>query len=364
MTITAGVESSVWSTDNPPLDGSAQYTYADLQSAPAGFVTADGGKLFYPELEEGVDAYNPSGVADGAILVRTEEAKGAYKAVTRFCVLIGNSVFELSDTLRRPWEDPTIQIERDAHGNSLYIATGVHVEWNEHDPTKIDRFYTEIYGGSALGDMTYWGQTVDGYKDLRSNNLALMMRPQGGEYQEGKMTYLKLEDAPGALEDALRSGQTTAHSRSTGPGKEIVLDELARNARFVGAAGIFAANTWGGPNALVNLGNGWNLVASHAATRIQGMPPDYRIYDGFNMLHQPATNQVRIFRPHLSVANFPPAGAKTEALRRVFFTGGVYDIETSADYDISGKGTGGLGDKEMCHYSFYTIKPLGELMLS
>lgn len=364
MDITAGTETNFWSADNPPLDGSGLYSYEDFCNAPVGFAATDTGKITYPALDEGLDAYNPSGVAEGIILVRTEKAKGAYDAVTRFCRLIGNSVFETSSTLRRPWEDPTIQVERDAYGKPLYIATGVHVEWNIDDPTIVDRFYTEIYGGPSIGQMVYWGQSVDGHKDMRANSMAVMLRPQCNEFDQGKMTYVALEDTPGALEDALRSGQPTRRYRSDGPGKEIVLDELTRSAQFVGAAGIFASDTWGGPNSLINLGNGWNFVASHVATAIPGLPPDYRIYDGFNMLHRPASNQVHIFRPHLSVNDFPPSESKTEALRRVFFTGGVHDVQVTDDYGISGRGTGGIGDKEMCRYGFHSVKPLGGLMLS
>ncbi|HUC90267.1 MAG TPA: hypothetical protein VMR45_05690 [Patescibacteria group bacterium] len=363
----------IWGPDNPPLDGSQLYTYDDLINAPVGFMATDTRKLRYPGLEPGIDAYNPSGKADvrvwehsvkptPVVTARTEESRGAYNAVSRFCEYDARSgnLREIRGLRRLPWEDPTLQVTPDG----LIIATGIHVVWNSRDTSRVDRLFNEVYVGDSLENLQYAGQFADGFKDDRVDPGVVYLRPQGGEYDEGKITYTVLEDdSTAALEDALRSGTPTRRDRVTGPGKEIVLDELCRMARFVGAAGIFAAGTWGGPNSILSLGQ-WNLVESHAATREPGSPPDYRIYEGFNMLHQPQTNEVRIFRPHLTVNDFPPAGAKTKALRRVFFTGGMYDVEVGPDYEIAGKTTGGLGDKEMCDSGFRTVRPLGELMAS
>ncbi len=371
--VTAGRE--VWSLEqNPPLDGSQLYTYEDFCAAPIGFELTSARKISYPGIEEGIDPYNPSGVADvrlaadstdttRVILSRTENGKGAYQAEARVCKFdeISGTMAEVPAFRRRrfSWEDPTLQ----TLANGLIIASGVHVVWNKHDPTKVDRLFTEIYGGRSMNELAYWGQTPDGHKDFRSDTGVVMIRPQGGEYDQGKMTYVPVEDEPEALEEALRSGSVTPRSRDTGEGKEVVLDELCRRAQFVGKLGIFAPGTWGGPTGIRRLGNGWNLVEAHAATAIPGLPPDYRIYEGFNMLHKPATNGVHIFRPYLAVERFPEAGAKTEALRQVFFSSAMHDVNIGPDYSVSGKGTGGLGDKEMCDYAFRSVRPLGDLVL-
>jgi len=356
-----------------PLDANAGlYTFWEIAAAPAYFaLDREMVQLRCAGIEADKDGYNPSGVqsvkvhsydADktAIVIVRTEEDEGAYSAESRFCRYQASGELVELDIARRPWEDAAICVLADG----TIVTSGVRAIWDKDDPTKLIRFFTEYYSGPTLDTQVYLGQSPDGHKDSRlaviDGQIVIWTRPQQRS-QEGKIHYTILNSI-----DELR-----------GPSNEIgehVAQAVYDRCEPVGA-GIFADGTWGGPNGAVDVGGGWALVQCHVSHRLWeaaiSQKPEGSTtslsevlrYDGFMLLHHPATGAAYIFGPHVSERQFPVGGAKWPKVRQVAFPGGLHDVRVFSDGNIEGRSTVGVRDKDMYAISWRTVHSLAKILL-
>lgn len=354
----------------PLAAGQGLYRFDEIAAAPVYF-TSDGDpiKLHCAGLEEDKDGYNPSGVhrikvhagdiePTAVTIIRTELGNGAYAAESRFCHYEESGELTELDIPRRPWEDAAICVLPDG----TIVTSGVRVLWNEADPTKLDRFFTEYYNGPSLEEQVYLGQSPDGHKDARlaviDNQLGLWTRPQQRS-SEGKIYFTKLD-----IEEL--------HAEENDRG-ERVAQAVYDRAKPVGA-GIFADGTWGGPNHAVDIGNGWALVHCHASRRLwesaitenadgtRGTLSVFMEYVAFMLLHHVETGTAYIFGPHATEQQFPSGGAKWPKVRTVLFPGGLHDVKLSPDAHVEGMATYGLRDKDMYARHWRTVLSLAGLL--
>ncbi len=343
-----------------PLDANKKlYGFDEIQrEAPPYFELIDEPvKLRCIGLEDGLDGYNPTGVHDvkvyeddaettPVIAVRTEAGEGAYAALSRFCRYEeSGTLTEINLGERRQWEDAAMCVLPDGR----IITSGVHVKWNDDDPTKVDRFFTEYYSGYSLKEQTYLGQSPNGHKDSRlavvDNKLVLYTRPQQRNH-EGKIHYTLL--------DSYTDLRGTSNDTS-----EYVAHDIYDRAQPVGK-GIFADDgTWGGANGPTELINGWALIQCHASHQIGWIAThetnghstseidEHLKYVGFMVLHHPQSGRAFIFGPHASIEHFPPDEVKWPKVQSVVFPGELSDVSIRPDGTIEGHSTFGVGDKQM-----------------
>ena len=344
------------------LDVSGRFiTYEDIICLPLLF--GHGGspvEIRCDGLEDGHDAYNPSPVVRAkahrsdtetvpVIAIRTERRASPFVPETRFCRYDPSGLcIELPGVARKPWEDPHMVVLPDGR----IVAYGVHVEWNDVDPTIAERFATEFYIGESLDRLTFLGRSPYGHKDTRlivrrNGSLGLYARPQQRRY-EGKIAYVDLANIEELASDQ-PLGSSAAYARVLPVG-----------------LGIFGEGTWGGPNDAQDLGNGWDLVNCHIATVLGADDTqDERpvAYSGFMMFRHQQSGRVMVARPHALAADFPSMEVyKRPALREVVFPAGVHDLEVAEEGTLRGTAIYGLRDAQAYARPIESIAPVLSLL--
>ncbi len=198
-----------------------------------------------------------------------------------------------------------------------WLLGGVSVNWETY------KFQTEFYIGDDPLNMTKHLSGPSGMKDIRilelkSGEIAVFTRPQGGIYGKGKIGFCLIRDL-----------------------SELTVD-LLLNAPLLEDQ--FGENTWGGVNQAIELDNGKIGVIGHWAW-FEG---EKRKYTAIAFELNPHTRECTKMRIIAKRDQFPAGPAKRPDLEDVIFPAGlVFDGQTKTATLIAGLSDAQIGSLEI-----------------
>jgi hypothetical protein len=248
---------------------------------------------------DGFDVYNPSTpfLYDGQIRIAGRvEKRDSEQSMIRLFDRIDATHYALNTSLPH-WgmQDPFVtQIGAD------YLLGGTYVNWEG------PYWFTRLYKGPSLSNLTHWVDAPKGMKDVRvialnNGSIGVLTRPQGGPARFGVIGFTRVESAEKLTEAVIAAAP--------------LLD-------------IFEDNAWAGANDAVVIDDHHIGVVGHVALFSDDRIRHYYAMSFVLNIYTLETSDVKIIGER---AQFLDGPAKRDDLHDVIFTAGM-DHEDGQTY--------------------------------
>lgn len=239
----------------------------------------------------GYDVYNPSTpfyIGSHRYLLGRVEKRTSEHAYVGFFKHINHLTYAL-DSSRPTYElqDPFITRIHDE-----WVLGGTYVDWAK------SQWFTRVYKGRDIDQLTHWFDAPTGMKDVRvlelnDGSIGIFTRPQGGHAGKGKIGFVQIPSFDSITQDIL------THAR--------LLD-------------LFEDEVWGGVNACSQRTDGTIDVTGHIAYFTE---PDIRHYYAMRFVFDAAHFRVDSLEIIAERSQYLPGPAKRDDLYDVLFTSGI-----------------------------------------